>query len=40
MEKMNAAAQLVRALEELGVTEIFGYPGATVVDIYDELLNS
>ena len=40
MEKMNGAAQLVRALEELGVTEIFGYPGATVVDIYDELLNS
>lgn len=40
MEKMCGAAQLVRALEELGVTEIFGYPGATVVDIYDELLNS
>jgi acetolactate synthase-1/2/3 large subunit len=40
MEKLNGAAQLVRALEDLGVTEIFGYPGAAVVDIYDELYNS
>ncbi|MBQ9275313.1 MAG: biosynthetic-type acetolactate synthase large subunit [Succinivibrio sp.] len=40
MDKLCGAAQLIRALEELEVTEIFGYPGATVVDIYDELLNS
>lgn len=40
MEKLSGAAQIVRALEDLGVKEIFGYPGAAVVDIYDELYKS
>jgi acetolactate synthase-1/2/3 large subunit len=40
MEKLNGAAQVVRCLEDLGVTEIFGYPGAAVTDIYDELYDS
>ena len=40
MEQLNGAAQVVRCLEDLGVTEIFGYPGAAVTDIYDELYDS
>ena len=28
---------LIKVLEEEGVDTIFGYPGATVIDIYDEL---
>lgn len=40
MEKLNGAQQVVRVLEDLGVTRIFGYPGAAVTDIYDELYDS
>ncbi len=40
MEKLNGAEQTIRALEDLGVTEIFGYPGAAIVDIYDVLYYS
>ncbi|MBO6258627.1 MAG: biosynthetic-type acetolactate synthase large subunit [Succinivibrio sp.] len=40
MEKLNGSAQVIRTLEDLGVTEIFGYPGAAIVDIYDELYSS
>ena len=40
MEQLNGAQQVVRVLEDLGVTKIFGYPGAAVTDIYDELYNS
>ena len=40
MEKLNGAQQTIRALEDLGVTEIFGYPGAAIVDIYDVLYDS
>lgn len=31
---------VVKTLEDLGVEQMFGYPGATVIDIYDELMNS
>lgn len=37
---LNGAQMVVRTLEDLGVTDLFGYPGATVIDIYDEILNS
>ena len=40
MEQLNGAQQVVRVLEDLGVTRIFGYPGAAVTDIYNELLDS
>ena len=40
MEQLNGAQQVVRVLEDLGVTRIFGYPGAAVTDIYDELYES
>jgi len=40
MEKLNGAQQVVRVLEDLGVNLIFGYPGAAVTDIYNELYDS
>ena len=33
----NTASALVKTLEELGVESIFGYPGAAVLSIYNEL---
>ena len=33
----TSAAALVEELQELGVDTIFGYPGASVVSIYNEL---
>ncbi|MGN0915942.1 MAG: biosynthetic-type acetolactate synthase large subunit [Succinivibrio sp.] len=40
MEQLNGAQQVVRVLEDLGVTKIFGYPGAAVTDIYNVLYDS
>ncbi len=34
---MSGAAMVVRALKDVGVTHIFGYPGGAVLDIYDAL---
>lgn len=36
----NTASALVKTLEELGVESIFGYPGAAVLSIYNELSKS
>ena len=36
----NTASALVKTLEELGVESIFGYPGAAVSSIYNELAKS
>ena len=36
----NTASALVKTLEELGVESIFGYPGAAVLSIYNELAKS
>ena len=36
-EEMKGCRIVVETLIEQGVTEIFGYPGGTVLDIYDEL---
>ncbi len=37
---MRGTEALLRMLEERGVDTIFGYPGGSVLPIYDELLNS
>jgi acetolactate synthase-1/2/3 large subunit len=36
-EQFNGSELVVKALEELGVEYIFGYPGGTVLDLYDAL---
>ena len=35
--RLRGARILIETLLELGVTDVFGYPGGTVLDIYDEL---
>ncbi|SFS69758.1 acetolactate synthase, large subunit [Succinivibrio dextrinosolvens] len=40
MTMMSGAQMLVRTLEDLGVDNLFGYPGGAVLDIYDALLES
>ncbi len=40
MTKMSGAQMLVRTLEDLGVEYLFGYPGGSVIDIYDALQHS
>ena len=35
MERLTGAQILVRTLIDQGVDTIFGYPGGTVIDIYD-----
>ena len=37
MEKMTGAELLIETLIEEGVNTVFGYPGGTVLDIYDAL---
>ena len=34
---LSGAEMVVRSLKELGVEYIFGYPGGTVLDIYDAI---
>ncbi len=36
-ELLSGAEMVVRSLQELGVKHIFGYPGGSVLDIYDAL---
>ena len=36
--KLNGAMVLTETLKEQGVDTVFGYPGATVIDIYDALM--
>lgn len=40
MEMLSGAQMVIRALEDLGVYKLFGYPGGSVLHIYDALLNS
>ncbi|MFQ9177989.1 MAG: thiamine pyrophosphate-binding protein, partial [Christensenellaceae bacterium] len=35
--KMTGAQIIIETLREQGVTDVFGYPGGTVINIYDEL---
>ena len=37
MKKITGNELLVKALKEEGVEVLFGYPGATIIDIGDEL---
>jgi len=37
--KMNGARILLESLKREGVDLLFGYPGGTVINIYDELMN-
>ena len=37
IQSSNRAAALVETLSELGVDSIFGYPGAAVLSVYNEL---
>ena len=37
--KMNGARILLECLKKEGVDTVFGYPGGTVINIYDELFN-
>ena len=34
---INGARIILESLERLGVRDVFGYPGGSVVPIYDEL---
>ena len=38
--KLNGAQILIKVLQEEGVDTIFGFPGAAIVDIYDELVKT
>ena len=35
---MKGSKALLKMLEDRGVKNVFGYPGATVIPIYDEFL--
>lgn len=39
-EKSTGARSIIRSLEELGVTEVFGLPGGAIMHTYDPLLDS
>lgn len=39
-EQMTGCSAVVRALEELGVTDIFGLPGGAILPTYDPLMSS
>ncbi|GGA74640.1 acetolactate synthase [Neiella marina] len=40
MEQLSGAEMVVRTLTDLGVKHLFGYPGGSVLDIYDALFQS
>ena len=40
MEMLSGAEMVVRALEDEGISHIFGYPGGSVLDIYDVLFEN
>ena len=40
MEMLSGAEMVVRALEDEGISHIFGYPGGSVLDIYDALFEN
>ncbi|MHA3683932.1 acetolactate synthase large subunit [Leucobacter sp. HY1910] len=39
-ERMNGAQAVVRSLEALGVTDVFGLPGGAVLPLYDALMDA
>jgi acetolactate synthase-1/2/3 large subunit len=38
-ELITGSAAILRTLEKLGVTDVFGLPGGAVIPLYDELMN-
>ncbi|WP_432455971.1 MULTISPECIES: acetolactate synthase 3 large subunit [unclassified Agarivorans] len=40
MEKLSGAEMVVRCLQDQGIKHIFGYPGGSVLDVYDALFDS
>ena len=40
VKSATGAYQVVKALEDAGVSQIFGYPGACILSLYDELASS
>jgi acetolactate synthase-1/2/3 large subunit len=40
MEMLSGAEMVVRSLEDQGIKHIFGYPGGSVLDIYDAIFQS
>jgi len=40
MEMLSGAEMVIRSLEDEGIEHIFGYPGGSVLDIYDALFES
>lgn len=40
MKKQTGAQALVKGLEQLGVTHVFGYPGGAAINIFDALYDS
>ncbi|OKL51606.1 acetolactate synthase large subunit [Buchananella hordeovulneris] len=39
-ERMTGARAVIRSLQELGVTDVFGMPGGAILPIYDEIFAS
>ena len=39
-EQLTGAQAIVRSLEELGVTDVFGLPGGAILPTYDPLMDS
>ncbi len=40
MEMLSGAEMVVRSLQDEGIEHIFGYPGGSVLDIYDAIFQS
>ena len=38
--KMNGAKAIVESLINLGITDIFGYPGGAIMPVYDALFGA
>ena len=38
--RMTGAKAVVRSLEELGVTDVFGMPGGAIIPVYDQLMDT
>ncbi|HQJ09985.1 MAG TPA: thiamine pyrophosphate-binding protein, partial [Deltaproteobacteria bacterium] len=40
MKKISGAQAFIEALRKEGVTDVFGYPGGAVLDIFDALMDA
>ncbi|MEO6941455.1 MAG: thiamine pyrophosphate-binding protein, partial [Terrimesophilobacter sp.] len=39
-EILTGSGAILRSLEKLGITEVFGLPGGAIMPFYDELMSS